>query len=672
MRVDRVTIIQASLALFAAALIGKAAKVQLIDGDRWTADAARQQFASSSLPAPRGVITDATGRVLVESRELVLLNIDPSQVKDRKRLAKLLTSYGVPREIVKRASDPTRRGVELPKSFLPSDAATLSALGGVHSKPTMDRVLVASPSVRRLVGRTTPAGNPVDGIESSLDSLLRGERGTVTVLRDARGRRFESPTGSGTPSRAGDSVQLTINQALQDICERALADAVARLGAAGGDIVVMNPHNGEVLAMASQTSDARTTAATALTDPYEPGSTLKPFLAAKLIDLKRARVDDVVSTENGRWTINGRTIQDIHKAPALSLADVIRFSSNIGIVKFGQRLQPGEQFEMLRDLGFGTQTGVPYPVEASGVLRPVQRWGKQSQASLAMGYELSVTPLQLATAYAAIANGGELLQPSLVKEIRDSEGRVRYRHQRTVVRRVMSPETAHTVLGLLAGVVESGTAMEADLATYAVAGKSGTARRTEGGGGYQSGKYIASFVGLFPASSPQYVILVKLVDPAGIYYGGKTAAPVTRAVLLAAISARDAALDRGALARAVREPPHHDSAHANGGATRIVMAASPETLKAASIAPKPVEAEPEQHGAAPFIVKLPAPPTEPAPTVRMRSVPDVQGLTLRGAVRALHAAGFRVQLERGAALSTRPAAGELARTGTIVRLTQPQ
>jgi cell division protein FtsI (penicillin-binding protein 3) len=207
------------------------------------------------------------------------------------------------------------------------------------------------------------------------------------------------------------------------------------------------------------------------------------------------------------------------------------------------------EFEALRDFGFGAPTGVLYPAESGGILRPPSEWSRQSAASLAMGYEVSVTPLQLVAAYAAFANGGELLQPALIKEIRAPDGTVRYRHERRVVRRVLSEEVARTMRGILQGVVEEGTGQQAELGRFAVAGKTGTARSVVPGKGYVRGRYTASFVGLFPADRPQYVILVKLQNPTnGSFYASSTAAPIMKIVLEAAIASRDAALDRRELA----------------------------------------------------------------------------------------------------------------------------
>jgi len=331
---------------------------------------------------------------------------------------------------------------------------------------------------------------------------------------------------------------------------------------------------------------------------------------------------------------------------------VIRFSSNIGIVQFAQRFSPREQYELLRDVGFGTPSGLPYPAEESGRLPTPKKWDKQTPASLAMGYALNVTPIQLATAYAAIANGGELLQPSIVKEIRGTDGTVQYRHQRTVVRRVMTEETARTVRGLLRGVVESGTGDSASLATFDVAGKTGTAQRTEHGK-YVAGKYTASFVGLFPADDPQLVILVKLDNPSSSIYGGKAAAPVSKTVLLAAIAARDASLDRKNLAavpkRAEATEPLTESVASADSVVRVT-----------------------ESGSVPYVYRLDTPKKAAVAAIAARAVPDVHGLPVRRAVYALHRAGFRVSLATvegaGAATATAPAAGTLAPSGSIVRL----
>lgn len=673
MRISRLGLVHAAFLLSAAALVGRAAQVQLFQTAQWRAKARGQQISSTALPAPRGMILDASGAMLVESRQLVKLTFSPlavlgvpkglvgnrlkaatdSSVARTRRLRIGLARVGVAPEWVARATDVSRQYVEIPGKFPANDVATISAMAGVLSKPVLDRVPPATDGLRRLIGRSDDAGKPIDGIEKSLDPMLRGELGRTALNLDARGHRFASPSGLGLEPRTGHTVVLTINQSLQDIAEKSLADAVREMGATGGDIVILDPMTGELRAMASRRADVLSTSATSLTEPYEPGSTLKPFTAARLLDLHLARVDEVMNTYNGKWDYNGRKIEDDHPSPSFTLADVIRFSSNIGIVQFAERFSPRQQYTLLRDLGFGAPTGVPYPAEESGRLPSPKNWDKMTPASLAMGYALNVTPVQLAAAYGAIANGGELLEPALVKEIRAADGAITYRHQRRVVRRVMTQESARIVRGMMKGVVESGTGEKASLATFDVAGKTGTAKRTEHGR-YVAGKYTASFVGLFPADDPQIVILVKLDNPSKSIYGGKAAAPVSKAVLQAAIAARDASLDRRDLAAAPSR-----AAHAEMPVPDSVMRADSLVRVAES-------------GSVPYVFRLDSAPHHASVVTTTRAVPDVRGMPVRRAVYELHRAGFRVSLastvESGAATTTTPLSGTLISSGSTVRL----
>ncbi len=651
-RVSRVGVVHGAFVLFAIALVGRAAWVQLGQTDAWRSRARAQQYASTELPAARGAILDAAGTVLVESRALVRLDIAPPELKDVAKLRAALQRIGVPAEFVRRATDRKRKWVELPGRFLTTDVADLTGMRGVHPRPVLERVPPATDGLRRLLGTIDNDGRAAGGLEAALDSVLRGTPGRAGLVKDARGRRLQTPEESVTLPVPGHTTVLTLHQGLQGIAERALAEAIVEMGAEGGDIVVLDPHTGEVRALASRRARADASGATALTEPYEPGSTLKPFIAAALIEKDRVRLDERVDTHDGTFTLHGRTISDVHRAKHLSFAEVIQYSSNIGIVQFAERLSAREEYETLRDAGFGMTTGVPYPSESSGRLRPVKDWSKLSAASLAMGYEISVTPLQLAAAYGAIANGGELLEPQLLKEIRAPDGTVTWRSERRVVRRLMSEGTSRIVRGLLRDVVSSGTATTADLATFKVAGKSGTARRVNAeGGGYEQGKYTASFVGLFPAESPQIVILVKLDNPRGAYYGGRTAAPVTKAVLEAAIAARDAALDR----RRLSEVPQRIAS---------VRATVPDSVRVAEAEARTAEAE-----RAPFVVELGVSAPKPRRVVAARTVPDVRGLSTRSAVRELHRAGFRVALTRtGDDSATQPAAGTRLPAGTMVRL----
>ena len=669
----RLTIVFASLMLFALALVAKAGYEQLVRHDYWKAIALRQHFASSDLPAPRGQILDAGGNTLVESREMVRISVAPRQVKDRAVLARDLKSANVLPRFISMALDTVRKWVDIPGAYLPTDVAPLIAQRGVYSKPVMDRVFATSGGIRRIVGRVAPGGAPLDGIELELDSLLRGDTATVRVARDKSGRPMDVPVGADGPT-PGNTVYLTINRELQEICDRALAVAVDSLHADGGDIVVMNPNNGDILAMASNRSDPAAVANTAVTEPYEPGSTMKPFVAARLLGLGRATADATVDTYGGHLTMKGRSrpITDADEHPSvLSLTDVIKHSSNVGIVLFAERLSVREKYEMLRDMGFGSPTDIALPAESPGLVRDPTRWTTSSAASVVMGYEVSVTPLQMVTAYSAIANGGDLLEPHIVKEIRAPDGTVRYEAQRTVVRRVMTPDVAAQVRVMLRDVVAGGTSTKADLATLDVAGKSGTALRNANGH-YIAGSYNASFVGLFPDDKPQFVILVKLDNPQMGFYGGIVAGGVTNVVLRAALAARDAALNRSELVSSIHAPrPDTTAAGRAAERSRAVSekrndsTAIADSLRgAARVAPADSDSRAGEY----YVVKLPAANKAAPPAMAPRVVPDVSGLPVRAAARLLHAAGFRVELMHGPPGSTSPGAGTLLEPGRVVKL----
>ncbi len=662
-RLSRVSVIHLMLGIFAALLIGQAARVQLFQGKSWSEKARRQQFNSRSVSAARGSIFDAAGNILAQSREMFRVSIAPNEVRNATALARSMRDLKIDNRWIRAALDKKKKWITLPGMYAATDAAPLISLPGVHSESMMSREYASGAGIQKIVGSVDPSGRPLGGIELALDTMLRGDSGTAAVARDVRGRRLDSPDSWEPATRAGNNVALTINRDLQDICERALSQAVDSLEAEGGDVVVLNPMTGDVLAMASRRRGRAVQSITGVTEPFEPGSTLKPFIAGALLLRKKARADEVIDTHNGQLKIDKRTITDVHKAASMNLAEVIKYSSNIGIVEFGSRLTPREKFETLRDIGIGTATGVPLPGESDGVLYEPARWSGTSSASVVMGYEVSVTPLQLATAYAALANGGELLQPNIIREIRSADGDLLYQSRRRVLRRVFPENVTAQVKSFLGAVVDSGTAKKAGLAAYEVAGKSGTARLFERGKGY-AGKYTASFVGMFPAEKPQYVVLVKLDAPKRAYYGGEVAAPVSSVVLRAALAARNAALDRAELANVERDLPLTKDT-----LKETVSVVAPKSTDSAAVAvtPPPPAEEAVPQPRKTFALPYSRPASSPDTT--LRAVPDVTGLPTRSAVRALHRSGFRVTLtSQRLATPTIPAAGTMLPAGSIVKL----
>jgi Cell division protein FtsI/penicillin-binding protein 2 len=327
-RPSRIRIIHVALILFAAALIAQLAKVQIVQRKHWAELGRKQHYLSDTVPSARGEILDASGETLVESRELTHIAIAPQQVRDTARLLAALKQTGISDSAAKSIFRPGRKWVDLPQLFNSQDVERILGMRGVVTTPVMRRVYAASPGIQRIVGRLDGNGRALDGIESALDSTLRGDSARSSVARDKRGNPIGSPDDAADIPRGGATVVLTINRALQDICERELGIAVDSLHASGGDIVVMNPKNGDILALASRRADPGAFANTSITEPFEPGSTLKPFTAAALLQRKLATPDEIIDTYNGKFEIDGRTITDTHPAVRLSLADVIKFSSN--------------------------------------------------------------------------------------------------------------------------------------------------------------------------------------------------------------------------------------------------------------------------------------------------------------------------------------------------------
>lgn len=681
----RAMLVHGSLVLFALAIIGRAVKLQLLEGTRWSQVAARQQVKEKDIMPPRGRILDATGAVLVESRELMRLNISPRELRKNRKFANPrstlragLKALNVPDSLIRRTLDTTRTAVLLPGMYLPSDVERFAGMLGVYRERTLRRTRATLPGLRNVLGDVNDKDVARGGLEQELDGLLRGVTGKDALLSDGRGNLVETPQLEGIAARPGHTVTVTLNQSLQDIAERQLALAMKTTGASGGDVVIIDPRDGSVLVMAGARDRKPSVTATALTEPYEAGSVMKPFLVSRLLDERLTRPDEIIDTEGGTYTYAKRTIYDEHKSATMTVRDVIRLSSNIGVAKLSQRFSSRKQYEALRDFGFGSLTGLPYPSESRGRLDLPRNWREMSPASIAMGYEMSATPMQIAVAYAAIANGGELLQPVFVRALHDADGRTVYEHKRRVVRRVLSPETAEITRAMLRSVVDSGTAQAAELSTFDVAGKSGTARRAVNGR-YPPGAYNSTFAGMFPAQNPQYVFVARLIDPQGKIFGGTVSGGMMNGILQAALATRDASLDRSALAALAKPLPIPVQ---KPRTPSQLLAATRDSIRYDSLrAPMPAPAEP-LAAAARVVVSLPVAEVEAPVTGKrtkrsrlgsvepreMRAVPTVLGLDVRQAVRTLHSAGFQVRITRGVEGRTRPASGALARTGATVVL----
>ncbi len=627
----RLTAVLAAFVVATAALIARVAQVQLMDGQRYAEAAAAQQTERVVLPARRGTIYDRNGLALALTIQNYHVGVAPNELRHLERdAAEIARRLDLPRTAVLRQLK--RRYAYFHGPFSSARVEGLNKVRGVHLSSELVRFYPASDLARPILGRPATQGRRASGVERTLDSVLTGVPGRAVVLRDRSGRRYESPARLDAFPVQGSDVYLTLDAGLQEIVEDALAAALQEMDAAAGDVVVLNPHTGEILAVASLTVEGRGRS-DVFTAIFEPGSTAKVLVAAALLANGLAKLDDSVDTEGGTYVMEHRTIRDEHPNDRLSLRQVIEQSSNIGIVKFAQLLSPVQHFTMLRNFGFGTPTGVEYPSESKGILHHPDTWSALTSASLAMGYEVALTPLQLAQAYAVIANDGVLVKPTLVKEIRDQDGKVVYSHVPEPVRRVISPAVASELRAALRGVVyKGGTGETAALTSYEVGGKTGTAKRA-GPGGYIPGSYIASFTSLFPADRPQLVMVVKLDDPKGAY-ARVTAAPLTRLVLEQVIAAETGVLDRRGLSR-----PN--------------QSVEPTTS--------------ELSRSKPYIMQWPL--NGDTDSLPDRRVPDVIGLTARAAARLLHKEGLRLRLTGwGPIVTSDPPAGSEVPPGTVIEV----
>src|SRR5881396_2041948 len=449
----RLRVVEIVLGAALLALVLRAGQVQLLEGRKYAAAAKAQRTERVVLAARRGTLFDRHGLGLALTQETYHVGVAPNELRDPTRDAATIAHRLrlAPRDVERGLR---RRYAWFAGPFTTLEVQPLRTVRGIHLEPVLRRFYPAPEFARAVIGRVGEdgrgGGGGGGGLERLLDTLLAGTPGAAVVLKDRAGREYESPARVIAEPIAGSDVVLTLDAELQEIAQRALDDAIDNMEADGGDVVMLDPSTGEVLAVASRRADG-SMRPSAFTETFEPGSLAKIFAAAALITYQRIRPGERVSGEGGRYRLPGRVVTDEHPLPSLTLADAIRVSSNIALVKFAARLHPDEQYGVLRGFGFGAPTGVQFPAESPGRLRPPREWSRPSSASLAIGYELAVTPIQLAAAYGAIGNNGVLLEPTLIREIRAPNGTVRYRHRPEPVRRVVTPQVAAKLRDLLRG-----------------------------------------------------------------------------------------------------------------------------------------------------------------------------------------------------------------------------
>ncbi len=645
----RHSLLLASLIVAAVIVLGRTFQLQVLNGESWRARAVAQHEQRVSLPAPRGTIFDREGRELVVSRTTYRFSVAPLELSDRQEAAGILRDLlGLPGETARRIAEGNRRWMRLPGTYsaLQKEQLEERLHAGLYLEPVVKRFYPRGQLADEIVGRVDANGRGQSGLELAFDSVLAGQPGYGIQRRDATGGSADwllTPVVEPTP---GGDLYLTIDAELQALAESVMEDAADESEATGGDLLILDPKTGELLAATSYRRGRTSSIAnpTAPPEPYEAGSTLKPFTVAALLSEQLAELSDSVDTGRGVLRTAGRTIHDEHPHGWLTLESTLAVSSNVGMAKFSERLPEAVQFSFLRGFGFGTPTGISYPSESAGLLRRPSEWSAQSRASLAIGYEVAVTPLQLAMAYGALANGGVLMRPQLVMEARNNGGAVRWTAGPEPIRRVVSEDIATRLREVLTNAVTQGTGQSAGVRGLRVAGKTGTAWRFDRQAGYTSGSYTSSFVGLIPSDDPQFVILVKLDEPSGAYYGGATAAPVMRTAVRAALAG-----SYWSAPPLMGEPEIPDK---QAGVPAGLAPAGGSYVFALDAPLQRAYDESDGVGSASAAV-----------------VPDVRGVSLRAAAHRMHAAGWRVVVQGGGrVVSMQPSVGTRLRRGERVLL----
>ncbi len=513
--------------------------LQVLQAAELSVKADRQHQKTVSLEGARGTIVDRHGKVLAMNVEVPSVFGVPNTVDSPLTTARQLSPIlHVRTDELERKLRQDRRFVWLARKLDPEQGRRLDrlSLDGIGVVMEGRRFYPKGPLLAHVLGFSGMDGEGLEGVEHRYEPYLHGEKRMMVLQRDALGHTVFPKGMTERSPTPGHSLRLTIDEVIQYIVERELEDAVGRARAKSGTMIVLDPKTGAVLAMAvSPRFDPNAVSALspdrwrnrALTDAYEPGSTMKAMMAAAAIEERVVRPNTMVFGEHGRMTVANTVIHDHERLGWISFAQVIQKSSNIGAAKTGMALGEHRLYRYLQAFGFGQRTEIDLPGEGVGLVRDPKDWGRRSVASISIGQEIGVTPLQMVSAVAAIANDGVLMKPYVVSEIRDADNHILRQVPPQAKRRVISPETARSVTKILEGVVTDGTGTNAAIPGFRVAGKTGTAQKIDPRtGAYSASRFVASFTGYAPADNPQLAMIVVIDEPQGDTRGGAVAAPV--------------------------------------------------------------------------------------------------------------------------------------------------
>ena len=544
----RIIIVGVLLGLGFVLILGRLFQLQVIQAGELAQKAGRQHQKVLTVEGERGTIYDGSGKILAMNVDVPSVFGEPRAIADAPyaatRLARVLRADARQMEAKLRSG---KDFVWLERRLAPEKAERLRglALPGIGFIPEGRHFYPKGTLLAHVLGFANVDNQGLEGLERKYDTHLRGQRGHLIVERDAFGGAvFPKGLDYAAPSPGRDLV-LTIDEVIQYIAEQELDQVVVNTRANGGVVIVLDPKTGALLALAvrptfdpnSPGTDARLWRNRAITDTYEPGSTFKIITAAAALQENVVSPHEQIYAEDGKYVVENTVIHDHHKYGWITFAEVIQKSSNIGAIKVAQRLGPEKLADYVKAFGFGLKTDLDLPGEVRGLTKEAKGWDRRSLASIAMGQEVGVTPMQLALAASVIANGGWLMRPYLVSEIKSASGSRVVHFPPSIRRRVVSAETAQKMTDILRGVVlQGGTGTLAAVPGYDIAGKTGTAQKLDPTTGrYSRTRTVASFVGFLPAEDPQLTILVVVDEPRTDQWGATVAAPVFQRIAEQAI-----------------------------------------------------------------------------------------------------------------------------------------
>lgn len=624
---------------------------------------AQRQYQKRIVLAPkRGNILDRNGEPLALDLQVDSVYATPHRLEKPKALAKKLSKIlGVSyQEILPRLSKADKKFVWIKRRISPKESKKIkeAKLEGIGLVPEYKRFYPNNQLAANLIGAVGMDAKALAGLELSYDKTLKSEAPPLLIEQDAKGRAYNpyALVGREHPKQ----LILTIDKTIQYIAEQALEKTMESSQAKGGVAIVLHVKTGEILAMASAPSfdpnhyqkyAFKNWRNRTVSDAFEPGSTFKAITAALTLKHQVLNTKQKLHCENGSMKVGKYEINDHHGYGLLDLGDILKYSSNICSFKLAQKIGKERFVQGLKDFGFGKSTPLEIPGEQSGFLASAKHLSKIQLGTMGFGQGVSATPLQIAMAYGALANGGKLMKPLIVKEIRDDKGHSLEKFSPEEVRQAVSPEHAQSVIQLLKRVVEKGgTGTQANLPDYTVAGKTGTAQKVDPGKrGYAKNKYVASFVGLAPAEDPELVVLVSVDEPKGSYYGGAVSAPVFQKIM-------------GQSLAYLNIPPSLNKRLAQQEVKAKPIRLPPPQAKMAATSAKANQKSPKQTSN--------KPKTMAAHEESESSIPDFTGLSVREVLRKAQAESLQVNIKgSGICQSQEPNAGERLSEGSVISVT---